>query len=102
MHFWSESQRAQLKSTPIRIVEIVPPSVHTALHRDREDPDDNNPSKSNALTIDDFMNQVAEGWEQDKDVITAGMGKGLVAKWYESYGEQLKGAQDGWKGKEVA
>lgn len=101
MHFYTESQRTQLKSTSIRVVEIIPPSVHTALHRDREDPDDNNPSKSNAITQEDFMNQVAEGWEKDQDVITAGMGKELVKKWYDAYGEQLGGAQKAWQGKEV-
>lgn len=39
LHFYTMAQRVQLKETNIKVVEIIPPQVHTALHRDREDPD---------------------------------------------------------------
>lgn len=102
MHFWSMAQRTQLKNTPIRICEVIPPAVHTALHREREDPDDNNPSKSNALTVEDFINQITEQWEQDKDYVTAGLGKGIVSKWYDDFGGQYDKAAQGWEGKKIA
>ncbi|CAO1622908.1 unnamed protein product [Parajaminaea phylloscopi] len=102
MHFWSMAQRTQLKNTPIRICEVIPPSVHTDLHREREDPDDNNPSKSSALTVEDFIKQITEQWEDDQDHVTAGMGKELVKKWYDAYGEQFDKAADAWEGKKIA
>lgn len=100
MHFYSMAQREQLRNTSVRVCEVIPPQVHTALHRDREDPDDNNPAKSPAsLTVDEFMRQVGEGWEQDQDTISAGPGKALVQKWYDNFGERFQGAADKWQAK---
>lgn len=90
MHFWTMNLRSQLSKdkTDVRVVEIVPPSVGTDLHRERENPDDNKKEKgASALTIDEFITEVTEQLEQDKDVISAGMGKGLVDTWYNAFGE---------------
>jgi hypothetical protein len=66
-------------NTDIRAVKIVPPSVGTNLHREREDPDDNKEGKGvNALTIDEFIMEIAEQTEQDKEVTSAGMGVELT------------------------
>jgi short-subunit dehydrogenase involved in D-alanine esterification of teichoic acids len=96
MHFWTMNLRTQLSKdkTDVRVVEIVPPSVGTDLHRERENPDDNKKEKgAEALTIDEFMAEVAEQLEQDKEVISAGMGKELVDKWYGAFGEAYSKAE---------
>ena len=90
MHFWTMNLRSQLLKdrTHVRVVEIVPPSVGTDLHRERQNPDDNKKEKgANALTIDQFITEVAEQLEEDKDVISAGTGKPLVDTWYDAFGE---------------
>ena len=93
MHFYSEAQRVQLAHTPVRVVEILPPQVATALHRDRVDPADNTPEKSpTSLTPEQFMQEVAEQLQQDKDVVTAGPGKKLVGQWYDTFGQTFAGA----------
>jgi short-subunit dehydrogenase involved in D-alanine esterification of teichoic acids len=97
MHFWTMNLRTQLAKdrTAVRVVEIVPPSVGTDLHRERENPDDNKKDKgADALTIDEFISEVAEQLEQDKDVISAGMGKDLVDRWYGAFGEEYGKAED--------
>jgi short-subunit dehydrogenase involved in D-alanine esterification of teichoic acids len=87
MHFFTMAQRTQLKNTKIRVVEIAPPAVGTDLHRDREDPDDNKKHKNpTALTVEEFMEELVQGWKQDDDLITAGPGNALVKTWQESIG----------------
>jgi len=67
--------RTQLKDTKIRVVEIVPPSVGTDLHRDRSDPDDNKKHKNkSALSVEEFMEYLTKGWKDNLDTIGAGMG----------------------------
>ena len=90
LHNFSLNLRTQLlqADSKVRIVEIVPPAVETDLHRERTDPDDNKRAKGNktALTIDEFMKDVVEGWEKDEDTVSAGPGKDIVAKWYGAFG----------------
>ncbi|KJX99116.1 short-chain dehydrogenase like protein [Zymoseptoria brevis] len=89
--FFTTNLRSQLKQagSKIKVVEIVPPSVETALHRERQDPDDNKRSKGNqsALTIEEFMKDVEQGWREDRDRVSAGPGKELVEKWEGTFGE---------------
>ncbi|KAE8251063.1 hypothetical protein A4X13_0g4179 [Tilletia indica] len=101
LHFWSMAQRTQLKNTSVKVVEILPPSVGTDLHRDRENPDDNKPEKGakNSISVEDFMKDVQEGLAAGQDVISAGMGKGMVDKWYQTLGEQFQGAADAYQPK---
>jgi hypothetical protein len=67
----------------------VPPAVETALHRERKDPNDNKRAHGNTsvLSVPEFMKQIQEGWESDKDTCAAGLGHELVEKWYGAYGE---------------
>lgn len=98
LHFWSLNLRTQLQrqGSAVRVVEIAPPTVGTDLHRDREDPDDNKKDKnSDALTVDEFMREVAEKLERGNETISAGMGEGLVNKWYEAYGDTYNKAASG-------
>ena len=78
------TQLEQAKS-PIKVVEIAPPSVETDLHRERQNPDDNKKSSGNKMTLsmDEFMDEVEEGWKKNSDVITAGPGHKVVDAWNE-------------------
>ncbi|GAM91171.1 hypothetical protein ANO11243_092180 [Dothideomycetidae sp. 11243] len=91
VHFFSMNLRSQLRDagSKIKVVEVVPPTVETALHRERKDPDDNKKDKGNktALSLDEFMEQIVKGWKNDDDTCPAGMGHELVEKWYNAYGE---------------
>ncbi|KAF6766777.1 Short-chain dehydrogenase/reductase SDR [Kalmanozyma brasiliensis GHG001] len=100
-HFWSEAQRVQLKNTNVRVVEIVPPSVGTDLHRERENPDDNKKEKgaTSSLTIAEFMEDLVKGLKADQDVISAGSGIALVKKWDDAFREQFNGAADKYQPK---
>lgn len=105
LHFWSMNLRTQIEQSNsggrgqvggsnVRVVEIVPPSVGTDLHRERKDPDDNKKHKgANALTVEEFMEEVAQGFKDDKDTISAGPGVKLVERWYGEFGEDYKKAE---------
>lgn len=97
LHFWTMNLRTQLAqsadSRRIRVVEIVPPTVSTDLHRDRADPDDNKKEKNpDALSVEEFMARVREGLQDGRDTITAGIGEELVGKWYDAFGEKYEEA----------
>lgn len=91
-HFWSMNLRTQLRTSKdggdrIRVVEIVPPTVSTDLHRERADPNDNKKEQNSAaLSLDEFMDELTSGWKKDEEVISAGSGNELVEKWYSTYG----------------
>jgi short-subunit dehydrogenase involved in D-alanine esterification of teichoic acids len=91
VHFFTMNLRSQLRQagSMIKVVEIVPPTVETALHRERKDPNDNKKDHgaSYALSVPEFIEQVQEGWQSDKDTCPAGFGHELVEKWYNAYGE---------------
>jgi len=97
LHCWTMNLRSQLARdrTDVRVVEIIPPSVGTDLHRERENPDDNKKHKgADALTVEEFIEEIAEGLEADKEVVTAGkMGRELVDKWYGAFGEGYRVAE---------
>jgi short-subunit dehydrogenase involved in D-alanine esterification of teichoic acids len=97
LHCWTMNLRSQLARdrTDVRVVEIIPPSVGTDLHRERENPDDNKKHKgADALTVEEFIEGIAEELEADKEVVTAGkMGRELVDKWYGAFGEGYRVAE---------
>lgn len=96
LHFWSMNLRSQLKDTKIRVVEVAPPTVATDLHRERDDPDDNKKDKNpNALSVEEFMEEVSRKLEKGDDTIGAGMGADVVEKWYAAFGEQYANAESG-------
>lgn len=95
VHFFSMNLRTQLQKEgygeKIKVVEIAPPTVSTELHREREDPDDNKKDKNEAaLSVEEFLDEVKKGWEEGKDLISAGPGKAIVQKWVDAYGEQYE------------
>lgn len=70
----------------LQVVEIAPPTVATDLHRDRSDPDDNKKEKNKAaLTTEEFMEFVSKGWDENKDLIGAGMSEGIVERWQDEF-----------------
>ena len=86
-HFWTMNLRTQLKDTNVQVVEIVPPTVATDLHRERENPDDNKKSQNKAaLTVEEFMEYIVKDWEAGKEVVSAGIGQGIVDRWYKEFG----------------
>lgn len=93
------TQRVQLSSTNVRIVEIVPPSVGTDLHRERSNPDDNKKHLGavNSLTVQEFMRDFEQGIEADSDIISAGSGIALTKTWDEAFGEQFQAAADKYR-----
>lgn len=99
LHMFSMNLRTQLNGagSKIKVVEIVPPSVETDLHRERKDPDDNKRAKGNkvALTLEEFMADVEEGWRGNEDTVAAGPGKNIVKKWFDTYGEDYRKATGG-------
>jgi short-subunit dehydrogenase involved in D-alanine esterification of teichoic acids len=98
LHFWTMNLRTQLEhsGSKVRVVELVPPTVETDLHRDRSDPDDNKKENNpNALSIDEFMGAVSKKLESGDDTITAGMGEDMVKRWNEAYSEQYAKAAKG-------
>jgi len=89
LHFWSMNLRTQLEKagSKVSVVEIVPPTVATDLHRERQDPDDNKKEKNDAaLSVDEFMEDVNAGWEAGDHTIGAGMSKDIVKGWFDLFG----------------
>lgn len=93
VHFWTMNMRTQLQDENIKIVEIVPPTVATNLHRERSDPNDNKKDKNpNALSVEEFMADVTKGLEADMDVIGAGPGEKIVKRWHDEFGPDYEKA----------
>ncbi|KAI1284154.1 NAD(P)-binding protein [Xylaria sp. FL0933] len=91
LHFWSINLRAQLEGTNVKVVEIAPPTVETALHREREDPDDNKKgSNPNALTLDEFVSEVSKWLKNGDETVGAGMAVDLIKQWDDSMGSVFR------------
>ncbi|KAM0271884.1 hypothetical protein ACHAQH_008947 [Verticillium albo-atrum] len=93
LHFWTMNLRTQLRQagSSVRVVEIAPPMVETDLHREREDPDDNKKSNSPwAMSIDEFMEVVAEKLDAGEEMIAPGMAEGIVGQWYDDFGPKYR------------
>ncbi|OIW32771.1 NAD(P)-binding protein [Coniochaeta ligniaria NRRL 30616] len=101
LHFWSMNLRTQLAqggADNIRVIEIAPPTVATDLHRERENPDDNKKENNpDALSVDEFMEEVAAKLEKGDDTIGAGMSADVVKKWYDQFGEFYSNKAGGGK-----
>ncbi|KAI1111841.1 NAD(P)-binding protein [Nemania sp. NC0429] len=87
LHFWSINLRAQLEGTNVKVVEIIPPTVATDLHRERDDPDDNKKGSNNdSLSLEEFIAEISPRLESGRETIGAGMGVDLVDQWDKSMG----------------
>ncbi|KAG6000306.1 hypothetical protein E4U21_005614 [Claviceps maximensis] len=75
------------------VVEIAPPQVGTHLHRERDDPDDNKKENNeHSMTVDEFIRDMAVAFARGDDMITAGMGKDIVGRWYSAFGDEYEKA----------
>lgn len=93
VHFFTENMRTQLvkNQAKVKVVEIVPPTVATDLHRERTNPDDNKKSNNeSALELPEFMEEITKGLQNGQDIITAGMGKGMVKLWEDGLGKKYR------------
>jgi short-subunit dehydrogenase involved in D-alanine esterification of teichoic acids len=85
VHFWSMALREQTKSTSLKVVEIAPPTVATALHRDRANPDDNKKENNpEAMSVEEFLDEVMGKWKNGEEMIAAGPANKVVDTWNES------------------
>lgn len=102
LHFWTMNLRSQLKAqgSKVRVVEIAPPQVETDLHRERENPDDNKKENSpSALSVDEFVQEVAKKLQNGDECISAGPGNAVVDKWFTTYGSSYKDVEDKFTGR---
>lgn len=94
-HMFALNLRTQLEQagSKIAVVEIAPPTVSTDLHRERKDPSDNSKEKNeSAMSVEEFMRDVEEGWKEGRETIAPGPAKPVVDKWLGAYGEDYKKA----------
>jgi short-subunit dehydrogenase involved in D-alanine esterification of teichoic acids len=88
LHFWSINARQQLRDTGIKVVEIAPPTVSTNLHRERTNPDDNKKENNpDALSVDEFIQEVVPKWKNGVEVIGAGPANRAVDAWEGTMGK---------------
>lgn len=98
LHAWTMTLRTQLAHTNIGVLEIVPPTVSTDLHRERDDPDDNKKEKNSAaLSVEEFMQNVAEQWQKGVETIGAGMSEAVVQRWMNEFGPDYEKAAKTWQ-----
>ncbi len=69
---FSASLRYQLKETGVSVIEIVPPKVDTALHRDQE-------AEIPGMSVDDFLQQTLVGLNKGQEQIF--VGKARYLRW---------------------
>ncbi|KAH7339055.1 hypothetical protein B0J17DRAFT_598084 [Rhizoctonia solani] len=82
------SLREQLRSTNIAVVEISPPLVESALHRDHANPDNNKKENApHALTQEEWIAHVEKGWDEGKEEIGAGFSQVGIDSWRNAFGE---------------
>lgn len=76
----------------MKVVEIVPPTVATNLHRRRVDAEYNKEKNPGTLEGGGFMDFVRKGFEGVEDTIGAGTSVGIVERWFEEFGGDSKKA----------
>jgi uncharacterized oxidoreductase len=76
MHSFSMSLRYQLRSTPVRVLETIPPLVESELHDHQKGPA---PTLS-AMPTGDFVAACLEGWSKDIETHAIGFASGLYEK----------------------
>lgn len=94
LHFFTTNLRTQMgkNRSDVKVIEIVPPAVTTDLHRERTDPHDNSKEKNKmALSLEEFVAEVEDGWKKGLDTVTAGPGHKIVEAWEGSIGDMYRG-----------
>lgn len=69
VHSFTVSLRRQLAGSTVQVVEIIPPVVDTALHRDMPS------TPPMAMSLDDFLVRAMRGLDSGRDEIPIGLGR---------------------------
>ena len=77
VHTYSLALREQLKGTPIKVVEIVPPMVDTNLNREGREAAG---GKFRGISLASYIPTIIQGLEDDIDCIFHGEGKNLLSR----------------------
>ncbi|GAA93369.1 uncharacterized protein L969DRAFT_79068 [Mixia osmundae IAM 14324] len=91
IHSWSIALRYQLESSGVAVAEIIPSSTSTALHRDHDDPHNNDKDKNpNAQTVEEFMADITKLIEAGEADLPSSTAESVVHKYNDAFSE-------GWK-----
>ena len=74
IHSFTLSLRHQLKSTSIKVYEIIPPTVDTELDHGTR------PQSFRGMPLNEFADEAMKGLESDNIEVTVGMSKGLFGE----------------------
>jgi uncharacterized oxidoreductase len=77
IHTYSLVLRQQLKDTPVKVIEIVPPMVDTNLNRKGRD---SAHLKFRGVSLSDYIPTVIKGLEDDADIIFYGGGEKIMSE----------------------
>jgi uncharacterized oxidoreductase len=77
IHTYSIILREQLKDTPVRVVEIVPPMVDTDLNKEGRD---RAGLKFRGISVAEYIPSVMEGLENGSDMVFHGEGERLMSE----------------------
>ena len=77
IHSYSLSLRRQLRNTPIKVFEIVPPSVDTELGHERRT---NKSQTHGGISVKEFVDEAIESLRKDELESAVGQAKSLYAK----------------------
>ncbi len=77
IHAYSLVLRQQLKDTPVRVVEVVPPMVDTGLNKIGRDAVQ---VKNRGITVADYVPTIIQGLKDDAEIIFYGENTGLLAE----------------------
>ncbi len=77
VHTYSLVLRQQLKDTPVKVIEIVPPMVDTALNQSGRD---GAQLKFRGVSLSDYIPTVIKGLEEDADTVFYGDGEKIMSE----------------------
>jgi len=83
---FTQSLRVQFEKTNVFVIELAPPLVESDLHREHENPDGYSTATNKmAMSQDEFMRQVEEGWKSGSQEVGAGMALQMQQKWRDTF-----------------
>jgi len=84
---FTQSLRAQFHKSHVSIIELSPPLVESDLHRSHANPHVYNvKTNPSAMTQEEFIRQVEEGWKSGSAEVGAGMALHMQQKWRDTFG----------------
>ena len=77
MHIYTVVLRQQLKDTPVKVVEILPPWVDTDLNKTGRE---RSQSKYRGMSVEEYIPSVIEGLEGDEEMLLHGDGASIMSE----------------------